>query len=130
LPEDRERALGALSDRGGFVSDHLARLGAPAAHGNRTLHVDQLFLGLPLASFEPMARSLRTTEGHGDFGGRLGLPRLARSATADGLPAFDPSCHRRRSLGRHYAVRRRARHSWGRSASCVPSRPRGSFSET
>ncbi len=93
LPEDRERALDALSSRGGgVVGGHLSRLRALPAHGNRTLHVDQLFLGLLLAFFEPMARSLRTIESHGDFGGRLDLPRLARSTTADALAVFDPAC--------------------------------------
>jgi hypothetical protein len=94
LPEDRERTLCALlSNRGGgLIAEHLARLGALPAHGNRVLHVDQLFLGLLLAFFDPLARSLRTIEDHGDFGGRLDLPRLARSTTADALAAFNPSC--------------------------------------
>jgi hypothetical protein len=91
-PGDRERALDALSRRGGVVGGHLARLRALPAHGNRTLHVDQLFLGLLLAFFDPMARSLRRIEDHGDFGGRLDLPRLARSTTADALAVFDPAC--------------------------------------
>jgi hypothetical protein len=67
-------------------------LAALPAHGNRTLHADQLFLGLLLAFFDPLARSLRTIEDQGDFGGRLGLPRLARSTTADALAVFDPAC--------------------------------------
>jgi hypothetical protein len=92
LPDDRERALCALSRRGGLIGEHLDRLHALPAHGNRTLHADQLLLGLLCAFFDPLARSLRTIEGHGDFGGRLDLPRLARSTTADALAAFDPSC--------------------------------------
>jgi hypothetical protein len=92
LPEDRERALAVLSRRGGVLEEHLDRLRALPAHGNRVLHVDQLFLGLLLAFFDPLARALRTIEDHGDFGGRLDLPRLARSTTSDALAAFDPSC--------------------------------------
>ena len=93
-PEDRERALSVLSRPGigGPFAEHLHRLRALPAHGNRTLHVDQLFLGLLLAFFDPLARSLRTIEDHGSFGGRLDLPRLARSTTADALAVFDPSC--------------------------------------
>src|SRR3954464_12424193 len=94
LPEDRERALCALSQRGNFLGEHLDRLRALPAHGNRTLRVDQLFLGLLLAFFDPLARSLRTIEDRGDFNGRLDLPRLARSTTADALSTFDPSCLR------------------------------------
>src|SRR5688500_10919760 len=74
------------------MGEHLDRLRALPAHGNRTLHADQLLLGLLCAFFDPMARSLRTIEASGDFGGRLDLPRLARSTTADALAAFDPSC--------------------------------------
>src|SRR5688572_23023467 len=74
------------------MGEHLERLRALPAHGNRTLHADQLLLGLLCAFFDPMARSLRTIEASGDFGGRLDLPRLARSTTADALAAFDPSC--------------------------------------
>src|SRR5688572_30147311 len=93
-PEDRERTLSVLSRPGigGPFAEHLDRLRALPAHGNRTLHVDQLFLGLLLAFFDPLARSLRTIEDQGDFGGRLNLPRLARSTTADALAVFDPSC--------------------------------------
>ncbi len=92
LPEDRKQALCVASLRGGLIDEHLARLKGLPAHGNRTLHVDQLFLGLLFAFFDPLARSLRTLEDHGDFGGRLDLPRLARSTTADALATFDPSC--------------------------------------
>ncbi len=92
LPEDRAGALRLVSGHGGVIGGHLARLGALPAHGNRTLHADQLFLGLLLAFFDPLARSLRMIEDHGDFGGRLDLPRLARSTTADALAALDPAC--------------------------------------
>jgi hypothetical protein len=92
LREDRERALRVVSGHGGLIGGHLGRLRALPAHGNRTLHADQLFLGLLLAFFDPLARSLRTIEDHGDFGGRLDLPRLARSTTADALAVFDPAC--------------------------------------
>jgi hypothetical protein len=84
-------ALYAASGRRGLIGEHLDRLAALPARGNRTLHIDQLFLGLLLAFFDPMARSLRTIEDKDDFGGRLDLPRLARSTTADALAAFDPA---------------------------------------
>src|SRR4051795_8942457 len=84
-------ALRAASGRRGPVREHLDRLAALPAHGNRTLHADQLLLGLLLAFFDPMARSLRTIEDKADFGGRLDLPRLARSTTADALAALDPA---------------------------------------
>lgn len=92
LPEDAGKALGVLARRGGFLNAHLDRLAALPAHGNRKLRVDQLLLGLLLSFFEPMGRSLRTIEDQGDFDGRLDLPRLARSTTADALAAFDPAC--------------------------------------
>ena len=92
LPEDRELARRAVSSRSGLIDGHLARLRALPAHGNRGLHVDQLFLGLLLAFFDPLARSLRMIEDKGDFGGRLDLARMARSTTADALAVFDPSC--------------------------------------
>ena len=91
-PQDRELALHRVSCGDTFLQDHLDRLAALPAHGNRTLHVDQLFLGLLLSFFDPLARSLRTIEDNGDFGGRLDLPRLARSTTADALAVFDPAC--------------------------------------
>ena len=106
LPEDRQQLALRLATRpgggggrggggggGGLLERHLARLRAWPAHGNRTLHVDQLFLGLLLAFFDPLARSLRTIEDKGDFDGRLlDLGRLARSTTADALAVFDPVC--------------------------------------
>ncbi len=90
-PDDRALALYDAGLHGGLIERHLARLGALPAHGNRTLGIDTLFKGLLLAFFDPMARSLRTIEDQGDFGGRLDLPRLARSTTADALAALDPS---------------------------------------
>jgi hypothetical protein len=83
-----------VSQHSGVIGLHLERLRAMPAHGNRTLPVDQLFLGLLLAFFDPLARSLRLIEDHGDFGGRLDLPRLARSTTSDALAVFDPACLR------------------------------------
>ena len=77
--------------QGPLLEGHLARLRALPSHGNRTLHADHLFHGLLLAFFDPLARSLRRIEDAGDFGGRLDLPRLARSTTADALEAFDPA---------------------------------------
>lgn len=91
-PQDRALALHVVSGRKGFLAGHLDRLAALPAHGNRTLHVDQLALGMLLAFYDPLARSLRTIEDNGDFHGRLDLPRLARSTTADALGVFDPAC--------------------------------------
>jgi hypothetical protein len=75
----------------GLLDEHLQRLRELPAHGNTKLHADQLVLGLLLAFFRPMVRSLRRIEDCGDFGGRLDLSRLARSTTADALAAFDPN---------------------------------------
>ena len=75
---------------GGWLGNHLDRLADLPAHGNRKLGLDQLFLGLLLSFFDPLLRSLRTIEDNGDFGGRLDLPRLARSTTADALAVLDP----------------------------------------
>jgi len=91
LATKQARAVAACCDAA-LIERHLQRLRELPAHGNRKLHVDQLFLGLLLAMFDPMARSLRVIEGCGDFGGKLDLPRLARSTTADALAAFDPAC--------------------------------------
>ena len=79
---------------------HLQRLADLPAHGNRKLTCDKLVMGLLLSFFDPLARSLRTIEAHGDFGGRLtfggrlalgsDLRRLAKSTTADALSVFNP----------------------------------------
>ena len=90
-PEDGAMAVRGIG-RGGLLDKHLLRLRALPAHGNRTLHLDQLFLGLLLSFFDPMTRSLRLIEGKNNFGGRLDLSRLARSTTADALAVFDPAC--------------------------------------
>jgi hypothetical protein len=94
VPADRRRAGSFVQRGGGWLQGHLARLraGRTGAHGNRRLHVDQLFVGLLLSFFDPLARSLRTIEGRGNFDGSLDLPRLARSTTADALALFDPAC--------------------------------------
>lgn len=89
-PADRFQALACAVNPAGWFQEHLRRLRAVPAHGNRTLHLDQLFQGLLLAFFDPLARSLRLIEDAGDFGGRLDRPRLARSTTSDALSVFDP----------------------------------------
>ena len=88
---EQDRRLASLIGSRGALEEHLQRLAELPAHGNTKLHADQLVLGLLLAFFQPMARSLRLIEGCGDFGGRLDLARLARSTTADALAAFDPA---------------------------------------
>jgi hypothetical protein len=87
----QDRAL-ALSGGGRWLGSHLQRLAALPAHGNRKLHVDQLFLAMLLSFFDPAVRSLRLIEARGNFEGRLDLDRLARSTTADALAVFDPAC--------------------------------------
>ena len=81
-----------LSRRDAFLQDHLARLRGLTAHGNRKVHVHQLFTGLLLSFYDPLARSLRLIEDHGNFDGKLDLPRLARSTTSDALATLDPVC--------------------------------------
>ena len=73
-----------------FLDEHLRRLRALPAHGNRKLCYHHLLVGLLLSFYDPTIRSLRLIEGCGDFDGRLDLDRLARSTTADALAAFDP----------------------------------------
>lgn len=91
MDADRTAALLDFTRRGGFVQKQIAQLDALAAHGNRTLKIGQLFGGLLLSFFDPLARSLRTIEDKADFAGYLDLPRLARSTTSDALAALDAS---------------------------------------
>lgn len=92
LPADRESALRILQRRSGVLGEHIERLRAMPAHGNRKLKIDQLLTGLLLAFFDPTVRSLRMIEDKGSFDGRLDLSRMARSTTADALAVFDPAC--------------------------------------
>lgn len=85
-----DRRLAVRCSRG-LLDGHIERLANLPVHGNRTLGIDQLFLALLLSFFDPLCRSLRNIEAGGDFGGRLDLPRLARSTTADALRVFDPA---------------------------------------
>jgi hypothetical protein len=73
-----------------FLEEHLRRLRELPAHGNRVLHLHQLFVALLLSFFDPTVRSLRQMEDQGNFDGRLDLQRLARSTTSDALAVFDP----------------------------------------
>ena len=84
-------ALAPVERHAHAMEGHLARLRALPAHGNRTLTYERLFLGLLLSFFDPLARSLRLIEDAADFGGRLDLPRLARSTTSDALATLDPA---------------------------------------
>ena len=93
-PADRAKALAVVSGQETWLRGHLDRLAKLPAHGNRTLGLDQLFHGLLLAFFDPLARSLRLIEDAGNFIGNLDLPRLARSTTSDALAVFDPQCLR------------------------------------
>jgi hypothetical protein len=67
-PEDRVLAVRALA-RGGLIDKHPARLRAWPAHGNRTLHLDQLFLGMLLSFFDPLVRPERPARQHLHAGG-------------------------------------------------------------
>lgn len=73
-----------------LLEEHLSRLAALPAHGNTVLHRDQLVKGLLLSFFDPMTRSLRRIEDHGNFRGQLDLQKMARSTTSDALAVFDP----------------------------------------
>jgi DDE family transposase len=88
-PQDRAFALSHAP--AGVFDRHLRRLRELPAHGNSKLLADQLLLGMLLAFFDPLARSLRLIEDCRDFRGQLDLPRLARSTTSDALAAFDPA---------------------------------------
>ena len=72
------------------LREHLRRLRALPAHGNRKLHYDHVVVGLLLSFYNPVIRSLRLIEACGDFGGKIDLDRMAKSTTADALAAFDP----------------------------------------
>jgi hypothetical protein len=89
LPQDRQLALRLACMDDGPLREQLQCLRDLPAHGNRKLQYHHLFLGLLLAFFDPLARSLRLIEDQGDFGGKLDLPRLARSTTADALRVMD-----------------------------------------
>ena len=71
----RHKALFIVSSQTSWLQTHLDRLRSRPAHGNRRLHLDQLFHGLLLllAFFDPLARSLRRIEDARDFGGRIEL---------------------------------------------------------
>jgi len=82
-----------LEGRGcvGFLDAHLERLRRLPTHGNRILHLDQLFVALLLTFYNPIVRSLRLIEDCGAMNGRLEVERLAKSTTSDALAAFDPT---------------------------------------
>ena len=88
---ERDRALALVVRQQPLIQSHLERLAALPAHGNRVLHYDQLFLGLLLSFFDPIARSLRLIQDAGNFGGKLGLDAMARSTLSDALADFDPA---------------------------------------
>lgn len=69
---------------------HLERLRNLPAHGNRKLHLDQLFIALLLSFYNVIVDSLRLIEDCGDMNGRLDIDRLCKSTTAEALKVFDP----------------------------------------
>lgn len=75
-----------------MLERHLERLRKAYDHPNRTLHFDQLLMGLLLAFYNPTCRSLRTLDGLGcACQEELGLPRLPKSTTSDAMALFDAS---------------------------------------
>lgn len=73
------------------LREDMERLRNLPAHGNRTLHYDQLFIALPAAFYNPIVDSQRLIEDCGDMNGRLDIDRLCKSTTSDALAVFDPS---------------------------------------
>jgi hypothetical protein len=72
------------------LQEHLGRLRAANGHPNRLLHLDNLFVALLYAFYNPTCRSLRTLEGLGKVcQDELGIERLCRSTTSDAMAAFD-----------------------------------------
>lgn len=75
-----------------MLERHLERLRKAYDHPNRTLHFDQLLMGLLLAFYNPTCRTLRTLDGLGRVcQEELGLPRLPKSTTSDAMAIFDAS---------------------------------------
>lgn len=73
------------------LQEHLVRLREAYDHPNRQLHLDNLFVAMLYAFFNPTCRSLRTLEGLGKVCQKeIGVDRLCRSTTSDALAAFDP----------------------------------------
>lgn len=73
------------------LHEHLVRLREAYDHPNRQLHLDNLFVAMLYAFFNPTCRSLRTLEGLGKVcQEEIGVDRLCRSTTSDALAAFDP----------------------------------------
>jgi hypothetical protein len=74
------------------LGGHLGRLRAAYDHPNRSLHLDNLFVALLYAFYNPTCRSLRTLEGLGKVcQEEIGLDQLCRSTTSDAMAAFDPA---------------------------------------
>ena len=73
------------------LQGHLERLRAVHDHPNRLLHLDNLFVALLYAFYNPTCRSLRTLEGLGKVcQDEIGIDHLCRSTTSDAMAAFDP----------------------------------------
>jgi len=88
--DDRQSALLAVTThQDSWIKEHIDRLKALPAHGNRTLGIHHLFQGLLMSFFDPMARSLRAIHDAGNFDGRLDLPCMPRSTTSDALGSHD-----------------------------------------
>lgn len=74
------------------LMNHMQRLRQANQHHNRILHLDNLFVALLYAFYNPTCRSLRTLEGLGEVcQEELGVDSLCRSTTSDALAAFDPA---------------------------------------
>ncbi len=91
LPEWPERVIGGKYVR--LLERQLNQLRHEPAHGNRTLHLDDVFVTHLLAFFNPTVRSLRTIE---DFSQtrqvqkHVSLRKLCRSTLSDFHRLVDP----------------------------------------
>lgn len=94
LPTDkkqkREQLVGRRLIR--LLDDQLRALRQAPAHGNRTLHADQVVVAHLIAFFNPAIASLRRIEDvfeHKQVQRRVGLQRVPRSTLADTQAVFD-----------------------------------------
>lgn len=103
---DKMQVLGLPQLR--FVEQLLDHLRAAYPHPNRRLHFDDLFIGLLLAFYNPVARSLRGVEDASQMPGinqHLDIEAIRRSTASDALASFDPQLlmplieHLRRQVG-------------------------------
>jgi hypothetical protein len=72
------------------LQQYLLRLREAYDHPNRKLYLDNLFVALLYAFYNPTCRTLRTLEGMGKVCQQeIGVDALCRSTTSDAMAAFD-----------------------------------------